>query len=219
MLRHLLRCSRVFWCILAVALASFCAFVWAQSWEETSFSSVRLLSNAPPAPADFDGDRVVDPLIVDRTGWQLSVEIYLSRTHEMSLLPVDSLQSATGLLTVRDLDQDGDTDLVWKEAFPLAPSAVIVWLNNGTGHFARLLSLNSPQTKPEPGRSLQKDAFRGGSHYKGLPSQRTSFPARLSTSAWTSPTSTSEQQEQWTVFPFISFLKRHLSDRGPPTLF
>ena len=216
--RYLLHCYRVFWCVLAIALANFCVFVWAQSWEETSLSSVRFRPDSPPAPADFDGDRVVDPLIVDRTGWPLSVGIHLSRTREVSFLPVDSSRSITGSLTVHDLDHDGDADLVWKGAFPLAPSAVIVWLNDGTGRFARLLPLNSPQTKPAPGRSLRKDAFRG-SHYEGLPSQRTSSPAHLPTSDWTSPARTSGQQEQWTVIPFISFLKRHPSDRGPPSLF
>jgi hypothetical protein len=147
------------------------------------------------------------------------VGIHLSRTREVFSLPMDSSRSVTGSLTVRDLDRDGDTDLLWKGAFPLASSAVIIWLNDGTGRFARLLPLNSPQTKPAPGRSLRKDAFRGGSHYEGLPSQRTTSPARLPTYDWTSPPSTSGQQEQWTVIPFISFLKRHPSDRGPPTLF
>jgi hypothetical protein len=216
--RYLLWCSRVCWCVLAVALASFCVFVRAQNWEETSFSSVRFLSDLPPAPADFDGDRVVDPLIVDRAGWPLSVEIRLSRTREASFLPVDPSRSATGSLTVRDLDHDGDTDLVWKGVFPLAPPAVIVWLNDGTGRFARLLSLHSSHTEPKPGRSLRKDAARRGFHYEGLPSSRSASSASLPTSDWTWKPNTSGHQEQGTVLPFISFLKRHPSDRGPPTL-
>lgn len=216
--RYLLRRSRIFWCSLTIALASFCVFVWAQSWEEPSFSSVRFLSDSPPASADFDGDRVVDSLIVDRTGWQLSVAIHLSRTQKVSFLPVDSARSVTGSLTVRDLDHDGDTDLVWKGTFSLIPPAVVVWLNDGTGRFAPLLSLHSPHTEPTPGRSLRKDAVREGVHYEGLPSPRPASSASLPTSDWTWQPSTSGHQEQGTVLPFISFLKRHPSDRGPPTL-
>src|SRR5215212_4136243 len=101
--RYLLHCSRVCWRVLALALASFCVGVWAQRWEEPSFSSVRSLSDSPPTAADFDGDRVVDPLIIDHTGWQLRVEIHLSRTREVSFLSGGPSQSVTGLLTVRDL--------------------------------------------------------------------------------------------------------------------
>src|SRR5215207_10165507 len=107
--RYLLRCSRFCWWLLAVALASFCVVAWAQRWDETSVSSVRSLSHAPPAPADFDGDRVVDPLIVDRTRWQPSVGIHLSRTREVSFLPGDLSGSVTGLLTVRDFNDKADT--------------------------------------------------------------------------------------------------------------
>lgn len=193
-------------------------FIWVQNWEETSLSSVPFLSDAPPAPADFDGDRVVDPLIVDHAGWSLSVEIYLSRTHDVSFIPVDFLKSATALLTVRDLDSDGDTDLMWKGALSPAPPAVIVWLNDGNGRFARLLALDSPPPKPTPGRSLQKDAFRLESHYEGLPSPRTASPASLPMSSWTWQINTSGQREQWTIIPVISFRKQPPSDRGPPTL-
>jgi hypothetical protein len=193
--------------------------VWAQSWEETSFSSVRFLSDSPPAPADFDGDRVVDPLFVERTGWQLRVAIHLSRTQEVSFLPVDPSRSVTGSLTVRDLDYDGDIDLFWKGAFPLAPPAIIVWLNDGTGRFARLLSLKSPHTEPALGRSLRKAVVRGGFHYGDLPSPRTASPASLPTSDWTGQGSTSGQRKPLTVDPFTQFLKRHPSDRGPPPPF
>ena len=217
-LRYLLRCCRVCWCVLALALASFCVLVWAQRWEEPAVSSVRSVSDSPPAAADFDGDRVVDPLIVDRTGWQPSVKIHLSRTREVSVLPGDPSRSVTGLVTVRDLDHDGDTDLVWKGAFSFAPPAVTVWLNDGTGRFARLLSLHPPPTKPPLGRSLRKDAVHGRFHYEGLPSPRTASSASLPTSDWTWQLSTSGSQEQGTVLPFISFLKRHPSDRGPPPL-
>jgi len=216
--RDVLRCSRIFWCLLALALASVWTFVWAQNWEETSSSSVRFVFDVPPAPADFDGDRVVDPLVVDRTGWQQSVEIYLSRTHEVSFLPADSSRSVTGLLAVRDLDRDGDTDLVWKEALPLTSPAVVVWLNDGNGRFARLFALDSPQPKPTPGRSLRKDAVRVGSHYEGLPSPRTASPASLPTSGWTWQLSSSGSREPWTVLPVLSFFNRLPSDRGPPIL-
>jgi hypothetical protein len=217
--RCLRRYFRIFWFVLTIAIASFCVFVWTQGWEETSLSSAQFPSDSPPAPADFDGDRVVDPLTLDRTGWQLSMEIHLSHTREVSVIPLDPSLSVAGSLTVRDLDNDGDTDLFWKGALPLAPPEVVVWFNDGTGRFARLLSLNSPQTRPTPGCSLKKDSCRVGSHHEVLPSKRTSSPASLPTSDWTWQASTSVQREQLIVVPLISFLKRYPSDRGPPTLF
>jgi hypothetical protein len=216
--RSLLGCSRVCWCVLALALVSFCVPRKAQSKEELTVSAAQVVSDVPPAPADFDGDRVADPLTLDRTGWQLSVEIALSHTHEVSVIPIDLSLSVTGSLTVRDLDQDGDTDLVWKGAFPLAPPAVSIWLNDGTGRFAQLLSFHPPPPKLTRGRSLRTDTAQEGFDYKSLPSPRTASWASLPTSAWTRKLSISSPHAQETVLPFISFLTRHPSDRGPPTL-
>lgn len=216
--RCLLRCFGIFWFALTTAVASFCMCGGAQNREEISLSAAQSLSDSLPAPADFDGDRVVDPLTLDRTGWQLSVEIYLSRTHEVSFIPADFSRAVTSLLTVRDLDSDGDTDLVWKGTLPLAPPEVTVWFNDGTGRFARLFALNSPQPEPMPRRSLSNDSFRVEPHHGTLPSKRTASPASLPASYWTWQISTSGQQEQWTVTPVISFLKQPPSDRGPPTL-
>ncbi len=51
----------------------------------------------------------------------MGVEIHLSRTREVSFVPVDLLLSVANSLTVRDLDNDGDTDLIWKGLLPSLP--------------------------------------------------------------------------------------------------
>jgi len=214
--RYLLRCPRVFWCVLAIALASFCVCVWAQSWEETSLSSVRFLSDSPPAPADFDADRIVDPLIVDRTGWPLSVEIQLSRTQAVSVLSFDHSLSMSGSLTARDLDHDGDIDLLWKGALSWAPPTVNVWVNDGTGRFTLLLSFQSAQHQPTPGRSFRKAASRERVHRIILSSERSSSPGSLSTTDRGRQGSASEQRKPLVLGSYALILKRHPSDRGPP---
>jgi hypothetical protein len=211
-LRCVLHRLRVPWTVLAVALVSLCVPARAES----ALSAAQLVSDAPPVPADFDGDRIADPLTLDRTGWQLSVEVHRSRTQEVSVLVVDPALSGNGSLTVRDLDNDGDTDLLWKSAFSLAPPAVTVWFNDGAGRFAPLLSLHAPQTEPTPGRSLRKDSFRSGPHYEVLSSKRFPSPVTLFAGNGTQQGSPSAQRKPLTVVSFTLFLKRPPSDRAPP---
>jgi hypothetical protein len=216
--RCLQHCLGVLWTVLAIALVSFCFSGRAQSKKAISASSAQFMSDLSPAPADFDGDRVVDLMTLDRTGWQLSVEIHLSRTHEVSIIPVDWPLSVIGALTVRDLDSDGDTDLFWKGALPLAPPQVSVWFNDGTGRFAHLFSLHPLQSQPTPGRSFSKDSSRIGPSHEVLSSKRVPSPVSLSTTDWTRHGSPSEQRRPLTVVSFTLFFKRHPSDRGPPIL-
>jgi hypothetical protein len=208
----------IVWVLLPLIVASFCGISWAQSPEGRFPSPDQDLPDARPAAADFDGDRVVDLLTLDRTAGSLRLEIHFGRTHRVSVLPVDSSLVVAGSLTVRDLDNDGDSDLFWKGRRAHAPLDIIVWLNDGTGHFARLLSLNSRPAAPLPARSFRKEAFRLGPHYEGLPSKRASSPLGISTSNWTWQRRTSEQFIAWTVRPLISFPARIPSDRGPPAL-
>ena len=77
----------------------------------------------------------------------------------MFVLPVDFVSPVTGSLAVRDLDRDGDEDLLWQGVQVLAPAEVIVWLNDGTGQFARVLPPGSVLAQPTPGFSLGTDAL------------------------------------------------------------
>ena len=154
--------------VIAISVANICSSAWAQHEEGIPSVVSQFQSDSPPALVDFDGDRVGDPLTLDRRGGQPSIEIHLSRAHEVSTLPVDSSQSTAGRLTVRDLDGDGDLDLFWKEETRLALPEIIVWLKDGTGRFTREF-LPHPQQSPQPtpGRSLRGCAYSRWSNSHG----------------------------------------------------
>jgi hypothetical protein len=217
-LRRVPHCLRVFWAVLAIALVSLCAPSRARSKEGTPVSAARVVSDVPPAPADFDGDRVLDPLTLERTGWRLSVEISLSRTRDVAVLAADPSLPVNGSLTARDLDNDGDTDLLWKGASALAPPAVAVWFNDGSGHFAPLLARRAPQTEPPPKRSLRKEALRVGPHYEALSSERLPSPVSFVAVDRIEQGGASKQRKPLTVVPVTQFLTRPPSDRAPPVL-
>src|SRR5215213_1163514 len=87
-------------------------------------SSLRVSSSAASVPArvDFDADRVEDALAFTAGGDHPDVEIYLSFTQTVLVLPVDSAAAVAGSLAVRDLDSDGDADLLWQGEQVLAPA-------------------------------------------------------------------------------------------------
>ena len=82
---------------------------------------------------DLDGDGLVDQATLGMGGWQNSIELDLSRTGELAVLPFSSKTGASGALFAQDLDGDGDTDLLWRGF--LQPTEVIIWLNDGSGRF------------------------------------------------------------------------------------
>jgi hypothetical protein len=134
------------------------SFIWA---EAPSGNASLLVSPAPeiaPTRVDFDDDRIEDALTFTASGGHPDMEISLGNTRTVFVLPVDSVSPVMGSLAVRDLDRDGDEDLLWQGVQVLAPAEVIVWLNDGTGQFARVLPPGSVLSQPTPGFSLGTDA-------------------------------------------------------------
>lgn len=85
------------------------------------------------ALADFDGDDRVDEARLGGFGRNKSIEIYLSHTKARALLHFDTQTSECGSLFTRDIDNDGDNDLIWTDL--LHPDDVVIWLDDGTGRF------------------------------------------------------------------------------------
>jgi len=122
----------VLWARPAASLAS-----------ETPSPSTSQLATAPALPnqsaviADLDGDRHADVAIVKPEGWsargfEYRIELRLTTRAGTSSFKV---AGETGGLRIvaRDVDGDGDLDLVIKSARSLAP--VGVWINDGHGRF------------------------------------------------------------------------------------
>ena len=91
------------------------------------------------AIADLDGDGRPDFAIVRAEGWDskgLRYRIELQLTTGVSPSSFSVSAEKGGLrLVPRDVDGDGDLDLVVMSAWALAP--VGVWINNGHGEFTR----------------------------------------------------------------------------------
>ena len=90
------------------------------------------------ALADFDGDDHIDKATLGGIGRNKSLEIRLSHTKTRTVLHFDTLTSARGSVFARDVDNDGDNDLIWTDL--VHPDDVIIWLDDGTGRFERVCS-------------------------------------------------------------------------------
>ena len=202
--------------VLACASIRPSAFVWADPPPEHLSFRVPSFSENVPTQADFDDDRVEDPLTFTTNGGHPDVEIYLSHTQTVLVLSIDAVSAVTGSLTVRDLDRDGDEDLLWQGAQALAPAEVIVWLNDGTGHFARVLPPGVVPSQPTPGPSLGADSHHvRASQLCTL--QRNPTPLGAPSFAWAQNSVVQARRDASAARPVVSFFQRFPCGRAPPT--
>ena len=90
------------------------------------------------ALADFDGDDRIDTATLSSTGRNKDIEIRLSRGKSCIVLRFDTQTSERGSLFTRDVDNDGDNDLIWSNL--LRADDVVIWLDDGSGRFDRVPS-------------------------------------------------------------------------------
>jgi hypothetical protein len=64
------------------------------------------------------------------------IEIRLSQTKARTVLHFDTLTNERGSLFAKDIDNDGDNDLIWSDL--LHPDDVVIWLDDGSGRFDRI---------------------------------------------------------------------------------
>ena len=191
------------------------SFVWTEPSPERSSLHVSSLPECMLPRADFDDDRVEDPLTFTASGGRPDVEIYLSRTQTVLVLPVEAVSSAAGSLTVRDLDSDGDEDLLWQGAQRLAPAEVIVWLNDGTGHFVRALPPGPVPFSPTPGPSLSTDSYHTRTP-QVCALQQNPTPLGVLPSTRTRGTVTRARRDVSAARPAVSCSRQFPSVRAPP---
>lgn len=86
--------------------------------------------------ADFDHDGKLDRARLASTGLHRSIEIRPTRTGQISWLHFETRNNTPGSLFSKDLDNDGNTDLIWTDL--LHTDAIVVWSGDGTGRFERI---------------------------------------------------------------------------------
>jgi hypothetical protein len=92
------------------------------------------------AAADFDADGRPDVAFIQAGRDGSRIVLALSGSRDAVALDMDAVSVATG-----DVDHDGDTDLV----VATSSNRVVIWLNDGRGHFT--------EERPAPSRDLSPE--------------------------------------------------------------
>jgi len=131
---YLLRCLKSLVTLLLTLVVSTSTTFSYESAAASFRKDAHTAAGPSNALSDLDGDGLPDVARVSTGGLQGTVELQLSRVNAPLVLPFSPTPvSAVGVLSMQDVDHDGDTDLLWKD--PLPSHRVIVWLNDGTGRF------------------------------------------------------------------------------------
>ena len=96
--------------------------------------------NSLTTPSDLDADLRPDRLTLHANGLDKTINIRFGDARN-SLISFTSRTDAPGKLITRDIDRDGDVDLVWVATAERQRAVVLI--NNGDGNFAEA-SDNSP---------------------------------------------------------------------------
>jgi len=92
------------------------------------------------AAAHFDGDVRQDRVTLHSNGYDKTISIRFGDLRDTKI-GFTTCSFDDGRLVARDIDRDGDVDLVWFGN--VDPKAAVVWMNDGEGNFAELTD-NSP---------------------------------------------------------------------------
>ena len=173
-------------------------------------------STSPTLSADLDGDGLVDQATLGIGGLQNSIELDLSRTGELAVLQFSPKTGDSGALFARDLDSDGDTDLLWRGGLP--PQEVIVWLNDGSGRFECLCP-----PEPHDGDLAIGGSGVSASHTRrpesALNPERTPTPELVLTHGWDVHAAATQFRNHRLEQVWVpSCSQRPPTNRGPPLL-
>jgi hypothetical protein len=98
----------------------------------SAFASSDVSAYSQSVFSDFDGDNKVDQAELFSNGTQKRIHVTLGKFAWKSL-SFDSGVMDRGRLVSRDIDSDGDTDLIWvSEDYP---KKFVTWLGDGRGNF------------------------------------------------------------------------------------
>jgi hypothetical protein len=105
---------------------------------------------------------------------------------------------------------------LWQGEQVLAPAEVIVWLNDGTGQFARVLPPGSVLSQPTPGFSLSTDSHHPTRTQQECSLQQNSLPLGVLSSARTGGNVARTSRDARAARPVVSLFQQFPSNRAPP---
>ena len=176
-----------------------------------------LANNSLNAVLDFDADARQDRITLQSNGYNRTIQIRFGNARKAEL-QFRARTFDSGSLVTRDIDRDGDFDLVWLAASDRKNA--VVWINDGDGNFEAvsdnseytselddLFNSNDPSGNPKVKRGRKSSVLASASfHDVGLP-LLSQFQNR---SATVVPVSCPER-------PIIaSQFSSYLRKRGPP---
>jgi hypothetical protein len=109
-------------------------------------------SDALPVFSDFDGDNKLDQAELFAHGAEKSIHVSFGKFRWQSF-SFDTGSPDRGHLITDDIDQDGDTDLVWFSQ--TSPRRFVMWLGDGRGNFSIALGHEHDRLQGELNRSEQ----------------------------------------------------------------
>lgn len=128
---------------LALVVGAVAALSAAWSVPKARAGYAPFVPQAPPQRAlgDFDGDGRIDTAVIHDRAGDRRISVQLSGSSSAI-----HLEAAVSALIERDVDHDGDLDLV--AATPNGD--VLIWLNDGHGRFTRQAASNTGDVSGQP---------------------------------------------------------------------
>lgn len=195
------------------------AYAYHDHLRKSSRRPSNLANNSGNAVCDFDADVRQDRIRLQSNGYNKTIQIRFGNARKLEL-QFSARTFDSGSLVTRDIDRDGDVDLVWLAASDRKNA--VVWINDGDGNFEAvsdnsaytselddLFNSNDPSGNPNVKRGRKSSVLASASfHDVGLPL----LIQIQDRSATVVPVSCPER-------PIIEWqVSSYLRKRGPPVL-
>ena len=209
---------------IAAALALLTVITWVPITRGSSRDARRILQRLPvlsgsmlPFLADLDGDFAADSVKLSSNGFDKTIDIKFAnlRTREFSFAAKSVEQ---GTLIAKDIDGDGDLDLIWITG--RNQKTAVVLINDGKGDFTKASdnapyapALNALLSSSDPSN---QNSLQAGHQVLSLSSSSSPDIGAGAASKFTVPTIRAECFVGFNGFGNLLAFLSYLHKRGPP---
>ena len=206
--------------IFAISLALLAPRLWAQDGLKGALSQANVAAfGSTLAIADFDNDNKPDGAVLMASGWpqprsNFRIDLHFTGRDNAELAFESSERALT--VTARDVDHDGDIDVIVEEAFTHRP--LHVWINEGHGDFREGRVQDFPSLALQSDQHIESPPNQTDGLALCLPPQRGFEIAVLTTPLLSRPPSTDKSVSISTDSSFTSCTRAANSSRAPPLI-